>query len=143
MTAIETVEIVEPWLYAKMTGDSALVSLVTLDGISGTLSVETLPLPYATFLNQSTRDIGVVDGGRITTDNLYMIKAVAKTGSWSDVLPIARRINALFDLPGQVITLSNGSLSCYKERTVQYPEVDEGLQYRHLGGIFRIRASAN
>ena len=140
---IETVGLVEPWIYHRLSTDTALLTLVNIGSISGTLSVEVLPTPYVTFLCQSPRDVVGNAGQRISTDNLYMIKAVAQTGTWDDILPIADRIDALFHLSGQVISVSGGSLSSVRQSVVQYPEVDDGLQYRHLGGIFRIRASAN
>lgn len=139
---IETTGIIDPWLYATLSGDPALAGLVS-GRISGTLSVDTLAVPYVTFLMQSSRDIAGVGGTRISTDNLYAVKAVAQTGTWDDVNAIAQRIDALLHRPSAVMTQGSGSLSCIREQIIQYPEVEEGLQYRHLGGIYRIRASAD
>lgn len=139
---VETIDLVEPWLYSALSSDPQLVEMVGVDSISGTLSPEVLDPPYVTFLMQSTRDVSEVAGIRISTDNLYIVKAVAQTGSWDDVRPIANRISGLLHRPHEVVSLPTGSLTCTRERIVQYPEVDEGLQYRHLGAIFRIRASA-
>lgn len=139
---IETVEIADTWLYATLSGDSALAVLVG-DRISGTLSGEPLATPYVTFLCQSTLDVNGVGGARISTDNLYAVKAVAQASSWDDVVPIANRISALLHRPNQVVTTAAGSLTSVRQNLIQYPEVDEGVQYRHLGAVFRIRASAD
>lgn len=140
---IETVDMVEPWIYDRLASDSQILALVGVDSISGTLSATPLTPPYVTFLMNSTVDVITAAGGdRISTENLYVIKAVAASGSWDDVRAAANRIDALFHLPNTVVTLGGGSLSSIRERVVSYPEIDEGVQYRHLGGIFRIRASA-
>jgi hypothetical protein len=139
---IETVEIAEEWLYATLSTDTALAALVS-DRISGTLSPELLVMPYVTFLMQSSRDVSAVGGIRISTDNLYIVKAVAQTSTWDDLTPIASRIDYLIHRPGSVMIEGGGSLTCTRERVHQLAEVDEGLQYRQLGGVYRIRASAD
>lgn len=139
---IETIEIAQAWLYQTLSGDTELSSMV--DGsISGTLSTVPLSLPYVSFLLQSSRDISAVGGIRITTDNLYLVKGVARTGSWDDVAAIASRIDYLIHRPTSVMSEGGGSLTCVRESIFEMAEVEEGLQYRHLGGIYRIRASAD
>jgi hypothetical protein len=139
---IETVEIAEEWLYATLSADGTLAGLVG-DRITGTLSPELLVMPYVTFLMQSSRDVSAVGGIRISTDNLYLVKAVGQTSTWDDLKPIASRIDYLIHRPGSVMVEGTGSLTCTRERVHQMAEVDEGLQYRHLGGVYRIRASAD
>lgn len=141
---IETTGLIDPWIYGTLSEDSTLMGLIGgLDHLSGTLSAVPLETPYVTFLCQSSRDVGGVGGIRISTDNLYIVKAVAQGGTWDDVSQIASRVDYLLHRPGSVMTEGSGSLSCIRESIVQYPEVTEGLQYRHLGGIYRIRASAD
>lgn len=142
MTKIETIDIIEPWLYATLSGDSELAGLVE-DRISGTLSPVLLATPYVTFLLQSPLDVMGIGGIRISTDNLYIVKGVAQTSTWDDLRPIAHRIETLLHRSGQVMTEEHGSLSCIRERTFQMAEEAGDLQYRHLGGIYRIRASAD
>ena len=139
---IETTGIVEPWLWDTLSADTTLMGLVN-DTLSGTLSSEALPVPYVTFLMQSSRDVGGTGGTRISTDNLYIVKGVTQGASWDDGEPIAERIDFLLHRPSAVMTSGSGSLTCIREQIVQYPEQQEGLQYRHLGGIYRIRASAD
>lgn len=137
----ETIDLVEPWIYGQLQ-DSALLTLIGgLDHISGTLSVDELPTPYVTFLMQSSRDVQGNAGQIISTDNLYMVKAVAATASWDDVSPIATILTGLFHLPNTVVNVTGGSLTSTRENIIQYPEITEGVQYRHLGAVYRIRAS--
>ena len=139
---IETIDLIEPWLYSTLSEDPELIDLVG-DRVSGTLSSVPLRPPYVTFSLQDPLDVIGVGGIRISTDNLYVVKAVAQSGSWADVRPIADRIDYLIHRPGSTMQSATGSLTCIREKTAQMVEVDDGLQYRHLGGIYRIRASAD
>lgn len=138
----ESIDIIEPWIWKTISEDPQLLELVGgIDHISGTLSNEELPLPYVTMLYQSSRDITTNQGHVIAIEALYMVKSVDATGSWDDLTPIASRVSELLYHPGETITVENGSLTCTRERIIQYPEKLEGVQYRHLGAIWRIRAS--
>lgn len=137
---IITTGVIEPWLYSLLSTDTTLLALVA-DRVSGTLSGELLGTPYVTFMLQDHTDIQGVGGEEIMGDCLYMVKAVDRAGGWDTVEPIAKRIHALLHRPHTNVTLSNGSLTTIRERIIQYPEVQEGVQYRHLGGIYRIQAS--
>lgn len=140
---IETVEIVDKWLYSTLTGDATLTGLVG-GRISGTLSDQVLALPYVHFSLQSDRNIIALGGETIVVDCRYLVKAVGKTSSWSTILPIARRINQLVHRPYETFQVAGvGSLSTHRDSIVQQAEIDSGIQYRHLGGIYRIRASAD
>lgn len=141
LDAAETLDLVEPWIYAQLTDSTLLALLGGLEHISGTLSLDELPVPYVHFSMNSTRDVQGNSGIIISTDNLYLIKVVDATGSWDDVIPAANRLKELFHHPHEVIDVEGGSLSCIRERIIQYPEITEGVQYRHLGAMWRIRAS--
>lgn len=141
--ALETVDLVEPWLYGTMAGDASLMALIGgEDHLSGTLSPDELPLPYVTMILQSTRDIQTHGGIIIANESLYEVKAVAATSTWDDVIPIGSRLYELLHRPYEIIDLpGGGSLTCIRERGIQYAENTEGVQYRHLGASWRIRAS--
>jgi hypothetical protein len=141
--AIETVDIIDPWIYSVLSGDATLTGLVGgTAGIISTLAPGSVTPPYVVFFLASARDILAVGGIRVQVDSLYTVKAVTTAASWGSVRTIARRIDFLLNKPGQVVTTAAGSLSCVRESVVQYPEVDQGTQYRHAGGQYRIRASA-
>lgn len=140
MTAMITTGVIEPWLYSTLQDDATLTGLVG-DRVSGTLSGELLATPYVTFLLQDHRDVLGVGGTIIMADCLYMVKAVSQSAGWGTVTAIAERIQDLLHRESTVISLPNGSLTTVRERIISYPEVSEGVQYRHLGGIYRIQAS--
>lgn len=145
-SGVETIEVVEPWLYARLSGDAALAALVG-DNIVGTLSDGAVVPPYVVFSHVSSRDITGTGGVRTEVDCLYTVKAVARGSSWSVVRPIATRLGVLLGgADPTVVTTSTtpaGDLTCVREGIVQYPEVADGAQYRHLGATWRIRANSH
>lgn len=138
-SGIETLEVVEPWLYATLSGDLALADLVGTR-IVGTLAGGDVEPPYVHFLMVSTRDVLGTGAERHDTDNIYTVKVVTRGASWDQAKPVAKRLDALLGVKG-TRTVPGGSLTCTRERTVQYPSVDNGVQHRHLGADWRIRAN--
>lgn len=139
-TGIETVDLIEPWLYDVLSDDTTLVDLVedrfeVMMGDGG----QTLELPKVVWSPITFRDVPNNQGLRIDTITLYDIKAVGMGGSFADVSPIAKRIDELIN--GASVTLTDGSLTCVRERIIQYVEQSVGVKYLHLGGTYRIRCN--
>ena len=137
---IETVEIIDPWIYSTLSGDSALTAIVGNRLIS-TLAQEGVPAPYVQWFLASEADITVVGGVRIQVDTIYTVKGVSEGASWTQVRNIARRLDALLHRPGQTITTATGNLTSIRAGIIQYPEVAQATQFRHLGMQVRIRAN--
>jgi hypothetical protein len=141
MSVIETVDVIEPWMYQRLAADAALTALVAGRVVS-TMAGRNMQSPYVVFDLNSPRDIRGIGTGRIMVDCLYVAKAVGKTDSWDDLAPIAARVDELLDgASGEVV--AGHVLGVARERVVQYAEVDDnGNQYRHLGGMYRLWAHA-
>ena len=140
--AAETVDLIEPWIYSQIVNDAQIMALIGgEDRVSGTMSTDDPTVPYISILMQSTRDIQGNAGSIIANESLYQVKVVDATGSWDDLIPVAARLKAVLHHPGECFTVPGGSLSCIRERVIQYPEKVKGVQYRHLGASWRIRAS--
>lgn len=137
---IETIELVEPWLTGVLSTNTALMTLAS-GVLVGTLApVGNLHLPAVVFHNASTRDVLTGTGDLVDVSSLYLVKFVAATSSWADVLPGAKLIHQLLQ-KANVTFPSGGNLTCVRENIHQVPEEVAGQQYRHLGGVYRIRAS--
>jgi hypothetical protein len=98
--------------------------------------------PYVVIQVQSSgNDLYTVGAYRVWADPLFIVKAVAKTGSWSTLTATADAIDAaLHDKEG---TVSGGTIyECIRERPFSLIENDEGVEYRHLGGFYRVRVGA-
>jgi len=141
-SGIETVDIIDPWLWTTLSTDAALLGMLPgtdkTRSIISTLAVAGVPAPYVAFFCSSPRDINAVGGVRVDVEAMYTVKVVGEGATWAVVDPIAKRVDAL--LHGKDVTTVNGALSCRRETLIQYAEIDAGTQFRHLGGVYRIRA---
>lgn len=139
---VETVDIIDPWLWATLSTDATLLAMLPgtdkTKSIISTLAVGGVSAPYVAFFCSSPRDINAVGGVRVDVEAMYTVKAVGEGASWSTVKALAGRVDAL--LHGQDVDTPTGHISCRRDMVVQYAEVDAGTQFRHLGAVFRIRA---
>ncbi len=134
---IEPVEIIDPWLWKTLSTDPTIVSLVA-QRISNGAALGPSQTPFITWEMNSSIDRTNSSGQTIFSNSLFVVKAVGQGGSYRPVLPIAKRINEL--LAGKDVTTENGTLQCRRDRVIRYVELDDNVQYRHLGGIYRIYA---
>lgn len=134
---IETLR-VDQWLYGVLSGDATLSSLVG-GRIYGYIAPQDAPLPFVVYSHQEGHDVRGVGPARIMASLVYQVKAVGQGGSFAPLKPIADRLDQL--LQGASGTIVDGRvLMCVREQTVEYVEVDDGVQYRYLGGLWRIIA---
>lgn len=138
-TGIEPSEIVDPWLYSTFSGDLELTNIVgkriTNGGALGPQAT-----PWLTWDMNSSRDITTANGGHtLWNESLFEIKIVGQGGSYSVVLPAAKRVHALIGKATNLQT-PNGVITCRRDRVIRYVELDDNVQFRHLGGIYRVTA---
>lgn len=143
MSVPET-EIIDEWLYELLTGDATLQALE-----SGGIPVynEEVPipieLPVIIFQNQSSVSVQGVGGARIFNSSLYVVRGVAPGASFKRLKLIASRIDALLHRSTGGTTSDGIVQDSVQEEIYRVREQDRGIAYRHLGGIYRIWASAN
>lgn len=81
-------------------------------------------------------------GARVARSFLYLVKAVDsfEPGAGVDktrVCAIDEAVDAL--LSDQILDVGgDDSLSCRREGDVDYPELDHGVLYLHVGGLYRV-----
>lgn len=140
---METVR-AEAWLYGLLTGDTALAALVDSRVYSGA-APQGATLPCVIINHQSGRDVLGVGTVRVMSRLAYLVKAVGRCQSYLALEPIADRIDAvLHGASGAVAGIEGAGaelLACTRTMTVAYAEMDEGVQYRHLGGLYQIVAT--
>lgn len=140
---LESTDIIDPWLYSTLHGDSVLNTAVNGRFIN-TLSPAKVAAPYITWDVASTRSVRGIGGILLDTDSLVNIKAVTNEAAFAQAGALAARIRALIETINTSITVVSpfpASLTCLWETEIRYPEVTEGVQYRHLGATYRIRAA--
>jgi len=135
----EPLEVIEPYLYSTLAGDPYLASRVN-DRIINTLAAAGVDDPYIVFAQAQIRDRRMVSGVRLWVDAVYDVKAVMQTASWKPMQPLAARFDELFDRQGEVVQTAGGNLEIWRERLISYPEMVQGVQFRHLGAQYHVRA---
>jgi hypothetical protein len=86
------------------------------------------------------RDVRGVGVSSVMVDTLYLVKAVAQGENYDDLAPIAKALHgAMTTSTGSAV--GDGSvLTSVREDQFSMVEIDEGEQFRHLGGVYRIQA---
>lgn len=136
-SGIEPVSIIDPWLYSTLKNDPQIAAAVgTRITNGGALGPQATP--FITWDMNSSIDKTTHNGLTLWNESLFEVKVIGQGGSFSPIAPIAARINLL--LQGADVTTANGVISCRRDRIVRYVELDDNVQYRHLGAIWRIIA---
>ncbi len=97
------------------------------------------PFPYILAGNLSAIDVSAVGAIRVLVECVYVVRGVIAGQSYSAALnQIADRIDAL--LHRQEGTIAGGGyiVASYREQLFRLPEAQNSIQYRHLGGQYRI-----
>ncbi len=135
---IEPVDIVDPWLFATLKGDATINAAVggrITNG--GALGPEATP--FITWYMNASRDIQTAQGHSLWNESLFEVKVVGQGGSFAPIASIAARMNDLLVATTNVQT-TRGVITCRRDRVIRYVELDDNVQYRHLGAIYRITA---
>lgn len=135
-SGLETADVIEPWLWATLTSDPQLTALVGGNIINA--AADQGDPPYVVFNLVSARDVRGVGTTRVQVDCIYQVKAVVAGSSFDAAAAIARRVFVLLETP-QTVSTPAGALTCTREQIVQFPDTQDGAQYRHVGGLFRLR----
>lgn len=133
----ETV-LAETWLYTTLKADAALTALIggaTAPRIFSAVIPQEAALPAVVFQQMAGEDMLTLNAHRVWSDVTYLVKAVDQVNGFPALDAIAGLIDtALHRASG------TGAAACWRERPFAYVEQDGGVQYRHLGGIYRIFA---
>lgn len=127
--------IVYNWIYSVLSGDSTITNIV---GTRIYDSVSSNPTyPYIIYNWQSGTDVTEISAIRIMMNGLYQIKVIDKNTSFNTISPVATRIDQLLHR-ASTTTVNGIILSSAREFPLSLVEVNNDIQYRHLGGIYRI-----
>lgn len=139
---------VDTWVEARLSDVAVAASLNAINaGLSGRVFLDYAPKgtawPVVIFQCQDPpRDVRGVGTSSVMIDTLYIVKTVAQVDEYAPLAPIASVLHA-------AMTTSTGDavgdglvLTSVRNDQFSMVEVDEGIQFRHLGGVFRIQATA-
>lgn len=127
---------VETWLYSQLSGDAVGVA----DRVYSGYAPRPATFPLVIFDYQAPEDdLMVVNLSRIWSSGSWIVKVVDRESSLSTLKTIAESIDTI--LHGQSGSADGGTVvSCYRTQPFKITELIDGVAYRHLGGIYRIRA---
>lgn len=137
---IETLA-VKQWLYGVLSADTTIKSYVSTR-IYDTVAPQGATYPFVIIATMAPgNDLQVVGAARIWTEGVWLVKGVAQAATFGGNLQsLAARMDAL--LHKAQGTVSNGTVyACVRQQPFEQVEVVEGgVQYRHLGGVYRVMA---
>jgi hypothetical protein len=127
------------WLYTTLAADSALAAVVSTR-IYADLAPQAAAHPLVVFQFQGGVDFQAVGAIRIWSNLELLIRGIDQTTTYTaNLRTIAKRIDA-------VLHAASGSnvdgviIACTRLRPFQLTELTDGVQYRHLGGFYRLLA---
>lgn len=138
---------IESWVSSRLVGDAGPGGLNTLVGgrIFAYLAPQTwnnLPITYPLVIynHQSGRDVQALGTKRVMTRPLYQVKVISKGAPNDAARAAADRIDVLMTVAasikeGYVFTGRRESPIAYQE-----PGVTPDVNFRHVGGLYRVEA---
>ena len=131
------------WIKSTCTADTTLMAAAT-GGVWMDKADQGTIAPYVLIVQQSMVDTMTLTGLRLFVRGLFQIKAIGPTAQYATLVTIADRIDALFKNARSVaLSPSGGILASYREQSLAYDELVNGIQYSHLGGLYTIDVQAN
>jgi hypothetical protein len=139
--------VAKSWLRATLAADATLVALVGGAGaprIYDGPAPEGSAFPYVVFLPYTRgRDLSVIGEIRVWSELPYIVKAVHQAESYADPLQtLAERIDALLHRSRGMVA-GGEVIACVRTSPLEYPELKHSVQYRHLGGIYKLQVQSN
>jgi hypothetical protein len=134
---MEETNIVASWLYTTLHGDATLLAAAP-GGVYEDAAPRGTVFPVVIFALQDAIDSLTVNGVCILVRATYQVKVVTQGASYAALDGAAARINTLLHR----VTGSAGGGAIYSSVRVEplrYREDADGVEYRHLGGLYEIQ----
>lgn len=122
----------EEWLYQTLAA-----AIPGIGSYSAVAPEGTIP-PFIVFSQQAPTDLMTVGQARIWASFVYLVKVSAPVTSYTPLKTTADAIDAA--LHGASGTVADGAiLDCTRDRPFAMVEETGGVQWRHLGGLYRMK----
>lgn len=135
------------WLYTTLANDAAITGIVGTR-VYRDVAQQGAQMPCIVFQVQSAEDLNTAGVNRIFTTLTVVVKAIDTTGSYAgnvqtlaaraDVLLHSQQASVSMTLPDASVVA--GYCWAWRTRPFNLAEVVDGVQYRHLGGVYRVHA---
>lgn len=129
----------QEWIYSTLNGDTEINAAVQGRIYDGLAPVEASP-PWLILQDLSHVDVDTVGnvGSRVITNSVWLVVAVTTGPSIMPIVPLAARIDALLHNARNVAVPDGTVYGCRRTGPFRRVEESGGIQYRRLGGIYRI-----
>jgi hypothetical protein len=133
---------IDTWLRARLAADSALTAVVGTR-LYGELAPQATATPFVVWQLVDVDDVvGATAATRIMVTSTWAVKAVADAATFAGPLATAAdRIDAVLHAAVGGAAGDATVWTAVRERPLRLVEVDDGVTWRHLGGIYRIWAT--
>lgn len=130
-------------IYGKLAGDTTLNNLLATPpaGYSKSIYHQEAPdnaaHPFVILNKQDGRPVEAFTDPSAFENNIWLVKAVDRNSSADTAEAIAARITVL--LNDAALAISGGTLLYLRRQSdVEYPEVSEGVRFKHVGALYRL-----
>lgn len=124
------------WIHDTLSADATLAGLVSTRIFDG-LAPQGSAYPFVVFNHQGGSDTLGVGAVRVLNSGLFQIKVVAQSDSYASGIAIADRIDEV--LHGAAGSKDGAYIaSCVREQAIMLIEQSNGIEYRHVGGLYRL-----
>lgn len=127
--------LVYEWLYTILSANSTITSTVSTRIYDG-VAPQGTSFPYIVFNWQGGVDKSAVGSLRVFTNGLFQVKVITNEETYTTISPVADKIDQLLHRAKGVVSSNN--IESSREFPLAIIEKKDGLQYRHMGGIYRI-----
>lgn len=131
---------VSRWIHSTLTADPELQALLGgAEGIADRVSEGTYAgaaTTWVVFTVLEPQDVKVVGMVQVMAMVQFQVKAVCEGASYAPIIPIYQRAHALLEAKANQVVQDGLILTSHRVSGVQYPERANGIEYRHLGGLY-------
>lgn len=133
---------VSEFIYDTLTQDDALMAL--LDDDPSRVAAGTLPFgslsPGVRFTVLPPVDVKVVGMTQVFSRVTFDAVVTGEGTSYGPLVPVYQRVHELLEGEANRQTPQGLVLTCSRVSGIIYPERDQGVEYRHLGGTYATEA---
>ena len=124
-------------LYSTLHGDATLLALLA-GGVHQVAAPPGSTPDWLLISQQSGTDTNTATAVRILTRMLFQVKVVGPVQDAGNLRSAYARADALLQPSGQPLRNQGGTLACFREQTISYGEMVEGVLWLHYGGLYRV-----
>lgn len=137
---------VSGWVYTRITTDAAVQAALggslaaaqarVWEGVAPDGTAE----PYVTFTVQDPLDVKVVGLVQVMATVRFQVRVTAEGASYDAVKDAYAAVHAALEAQTNQQTPDGLVLTCGRVSGYQFPERVNGIEYRHLGGLYETQA---